>query len=213
MRNTIPTYCITLAMLILFTAFLIPEQAFAVDKRVKTIAVLPVHVNSIQDLDYIKKGMVQMFTSRLSWNKKVEVIAGNQIEYQIKDIKQMPENKLINEIAQQTHSDFALSCIVTELSGSFSIDARVFDIENKKYMAFFEHSKKIDDLIKKTDHITAAINKKIFGRVTASWENMEMEKQKYINELKRQNPENLIRNRQFKDSDDSPGWKIWKHLF
>jgi len=219
LRNTIPIYCITLAMLILFTVFFAPGQAFAVDKvdkvdkKVRTIAVLPVHVNSTQNLDYIKKGMVQMFNSRLSWNSKVEVISGNPIENQIKDLTQIPKNRLIHKIAQQTHSDFALFCIVTELSGSFSIDATVFDIENKQYMAFFEHSKKIDDLIKKTDHIVAAINKKIFGRVTVSWKNMEMEKQKHIKELKRQNPENLIRHHQSKDSDDSPGWKIWKYLF
>ncbi|MEN8210849.1 MAG: hypothetical protein ABFR31_03960 [Thermodesulfobacteriota bacterium] len=213
MRNTIPICSITLAILILCTAFFVPEHAFAVDKKIKTIAVLPVHVNSTQDLDYIKKGMVQMFNSRLSWNSKVEVISGNQIENQIEDLKQIPKNRLIYKIAQQTNSDFALSCIVTELSGSFSIDARVFDIENKKYMAFFEHSKKIDDLIKKTDHIAAAINKKIFGRVTVSWKNMEMEKQKHINELKRQNPEALIKDRQWENSEESYGWKIWKYLF
>jgi TolB-like protein len=213
LRNTVKIYCITLAVLILLPAFLGVEQAFATGTTVKTIAVLPVHVNSTQDLDYIKKGMAQMFDSRLSWNKKVAVISGDQIKDQIKEMKPISQAKLIHEIAEQTHSDFALSCIVTELSGSFSIDAKVYDIKNMKYMTFFENSKKIDDLIKKTDRIAAAINKKIFGRVTTSWKSMEMEKQEYINKLKRQNPENLIRHRQFKDSDDSPGWKIWKHLF
>jgi Tol biopolymer transport system component len=200
-------------MLILLPAFLGMEKVFATGTTVKTIAVLPVHINSTQDLDYIKKGMDQMFDSRLSWNKKVEVISGDQIKNQIKEIKHISKAKLIHEIALQTRSNFALSCIVTELSGSFSIDAKVYDIANMQYMTFFENSKKIDDLIKKTDRIAATINKKIFGRVTVSWKRMEMEKQDYINKLKRQNPENLIRHRQFKDSDDSPGWKIWKHLF
>jgi len=213
LRNIVKIYRITLAMLILLTTFLGVEQAFATGTTVKTIAVLPVHVNSTQDLDYIKKGMVQMFDSRLSWNKKVEVISGDQIKNQIKEIKHISKAKLIHEIAQQTNSDFALACIVTELSGSFSIDAKVYDIENMKYMTFFEHSKKIDDLIKKTDRIAATINKKIFGRVTVSWKRMEMEKQEYINRLKRQNPEYLIKNRHLEKSEESYGWKIWKHLF
>ena len=213
MRNTVQIYWITLAVLILLPAFLGIEQAFATGTTVKTIAVLPVHVNSTQDLDYIKKGMAQMFDSRLSWNKKVAVISGDQIKNQIKEIKHISKAKLIHDIAQQTHSDFALECIVTELSGSFSIDAKVYDIENMKYMTFFENSKKIDDLIKKTDHIAATINKKIFGRETVSWKRMEMEKQEYINNLKRQNPEYLIKNRQLKNSEESYGWKIWKHLF
>ncbi|MDA3918524.1 MAG: hypothetical protein PF690_16335 [Deltaproteobacteria bacterium] len=213
MKKTVQIYCITLAMLILLTAFLGAEQAFAIDKTVKTIAVLPVHVNSTQELDYIKKGIVQMFDSRLSWNKKVEVISGDRIKNQIKEINHISKAKLIQEIAQQTHSDFALSCIVTELSGSFSIDTKVYDIENMKYMTFFENSKKIDDLIKKTDRIAATINKKIFDRVTVSWKRMEMEKQEYINKLKRQNPEYLIKKRHLENSEESYGWKIWKHLF
>ena len=61
MRNTVKIYWITLAVLILLPAFLGVEQAFATGTTVKTIAVLPVHVNSTQDLDYIKKGMAQMF--------------------------------------------------------------------------------------------------------------------------------------------------------
>jgi len=213
LRNIVQIYCITLAVLILLPAFLGVEQAFATGTTVKTIAVLPVHVNSTQDLDYIKKGMDLMFDSRLSWNKKVEVISGDQIKNQIKEIKYISKAKLIHEIAQQTRSNFALSCIVTELSGSFSIDAKVYDIENMKYMTFFENSKKIDDLIKKTDHIAAIIHKKIFGRETVSWKRMEMEKQEYINKLKRQNPEYLIKNRHLKKSEESYGWKIWKHLF
>ena len=200
-------------MLILFISFLGTEHASADDKKVKTIAVLPVHVNSNQDLDYIKRGMIQMFDSRLSWNKKVEIISGNQIKNQIKNLEQMHGGRLIQKTAEQTRSNYVLSCIVTELSGSFSIDVKVYDIENMKYMTFFEHSKKINDLIKKTDRIAAAINKKILGRITASWKNVEMEKQEYINKLKRQNPENLIRQHQFKDRKDSPGWKIWKYLF
>jgi len=209
LKNNLPANCIIITMLILLISLWGTEHVSAVDKKVKTIAVLPVHVNSSQDLDYIKRGMVQMFNSRLSWNKKIEVISGNQI----KNLEQMHGSRLIHEAAEQTQSSYVLSCIVTELSGSFSIDAKVYDIENMQYMTFFENSKKIDDLIKKTDHITAAINKKVFGRVTTSWKSMEMEKQEYINKLKRQNPENLIKHRQFKDSDDSPGWKIWKHLF
>lgn len=213
MRNTVQIYGITLAVLILLPAFLGVEQVVATGTTVKTIAVLPVHVNSNQNLDYIKKGMAQMFDSRLSWNKKVAVISGDQIKNQIKEIKHISKAKLIHDIAQQTHSDFALDCIVTELSGSFSIDAKVYDIENMKYMTFFENSKKIDDLIKKTDHIAAIINKKIFDRETVSWKRMEMEKQEYINNLKRQNPEYLIKNRHLEKSEDAYGWKIWKHLF
>ena len=64
------------------------------------------------------------------------------------------------------------------LQEPFSIDAKVFDTDEKKYMAFFEQSKNSDDLIKKVDRIAAAINHKVFHRTTVTWEQMEQEKQK-----------------------------------
>ncbi len=214
MINTLSIYRITTVIFILIAAFpLLPGQAFASDTAVRRIAVLPVHVNSTQDLNYIKKGMAQMFDTRLSWNQKVEVVSGARIKKLTKESQNISRTNLIKKISDQTGSHFALSCIVTELSGSFSIDAKVYDIEKKKYMAFFEHSKKMDDLIKKTDRMAATINKKVFGHITGSWEKIEMERQKNIDRLKRRNPEYLIKNRRLEKDDDAYGWKIWKHLF
>jgi TolB-like protein len=202
-----------LAVLIVFFTFPVESQTAAINNSIKTIAILPFQINSSQDLSYIKNGMLHMFNSRLSWREKVNVISENQIKNQISDSKHLSGNKFIYNVGQQTHSDYIISGSVTELSGSFSIDARVYDIKNRRYMPFSEHSGKIDELIKKTDRIAARINKKVFERATASWKNIEKEKQEYINKLKRQNPEHLIPNRQWDNTEESPGWKIWKHLF
>ena len=61
--------------------------------------------------------------------------------------------------------------------------------------------------------VAALINKKVFDRTTVSWKKMDAEKQEYINRLKRQNPENLIRSRQNEEDEESYGWQIWKYLF
>ena len=119
----------------------------------------------------------------------------------------------IDDIARLTRSDFVLTGTLTRLSGSFSIDAKVYDIENKRYMAFFEQSKKSDVFINKVSRIAATINKKIFDRTTVTWEKMEEEKLAYIKEMKRKNPEYMMKTPQWQDTEESPGWKIWKYLF
>ena len=213
MKKNYLIYYIALVLLILLFAFSGEAQATENSKINKTIAILPFQINSSKDLTYLAKGMAQMLNSRLSWHQKVKVISEIQIKNQIPDIEHISTDKLISKVASQTHSDFVFSGSITELSGSFSIDTKVYDIKNKRYMVFFEHSKKIDNMIKKTDHIAALINKKVFDRTTVSWKKMDAEKQEYINRLKRQNPENLIRSRQNEEDEESYGWQIWKYLF
>jgi L-aminopeptidase/D-esterase-like protein len=79
-------------------------------------------------------------------------------------------------------------------------------------MSFFEQSKVNDDLIDKVDRIAATINKEAFNRSTVTYEQMEREKQAYINKLKRQNPEHLMKV-PASQQDQGPGWKVWEYLF
>jgi len=110
-----------------------------------------------------------------------------------------------------THSDYVLTGSVTKLAGAFSIDTKIYDIKNKRFMTFFEQSK-VPDLIDKVDQIAATINKKAFNRSTVTYEKMERKKQVYINKLKRQNPENLMKV-PAAQQDQGPGWKVLEYLF
>jgi spore coat protein CotH len=122
-------------------------------------------------------------------------------------------DELITAIAEKTDSQYVMTGAITQLAGSFSIDAKVYDIANKRYMAFFEQSKKSDDLIEKVDRIAASINQKVFDRSTVTWEKMEQERQKLINDYKRRNPEHLMQVPQGWQPKEEIGWKVWKYLF
>jgi len=178
-----------------------------------TFAVLPFTVNADKDIAYVKKGISQMFYSRLSWPDKVKVISSGQIEAQIKTVGKITGDKLIQTIANKTNSQYVLAGSITQLAGSFSIDAKVYDIPNKRYMAFFEQSKESDELIEKVDRIAASINQKVFDRSTVTWEKMEQERQKMINDYKRKNPEYLMQVPAGWQPKEEVGWKVWKYLF
>ncbi|MCP3872900.1 MAG: hypothetical protein GY699_07070 [Desulfobacteraceae bacterium] len=180
---------------------------------IKTIAILPFQINASQELDYIRNGMVRMFNSRLSWREKVTVIPKNAIAKHLPDLDDISGTERVARIARLTHSNFILTGSITGIGGAFSIDINVYDIENKRYITFFEQSKTIDTLIGKTDKIAAIINKKVFDRTTMSWEKIEQEKLAYIKELKRRNPEYMMQNPQWREKKESPGWKIWEYLY
>ncbi|MCF8092476.1 MAG: hypothetical protein K9K40_08440 [Desulfotignum sp.] len=180
-----------------------------------TIAVLPftIHASEPEDFSYIQKGVVNMLHTRLNWPDKVHLVPRKQIENVLGHLNKTDKNKILKQVADQTGTDLILDGSITKLAGSFSIDALVYDIKNKRYMAFFEQSKDSDELIEKVDRIAGGINKQVFDRTTTAWEKIEQERQAKINEMKRKNPEHLMQNPQWQQQDDSPGWKIWKYLF
>lgn len=186
------------------------------DQNIDKIAVLPLTINSPNDLNYISRGVGRMLYSRLSWPGKVTVVPPRQIDsLMAKPGGSMPTDKQVSLIAEKTASNYVMAGSITQLAGSFSIDAKVFDIPNKRYMAFFEQSDKEDELIAKVDRIAAAINKKIFNRETVTWSLIEKEKQARIDDNKRKNPEYLMNTlpNGWQPQKKNHGWKIWKYIF
>ncbi|PIE60974.1 MAG: hypothetical protein CSA29_05775 [Desulfobacterales bacterium] len=181
------------------------------------VAALPFSIQSDINMDYVKKGISRMLYSRLTWPEKVVVVPPEQINKTLALLPTpLPESQLVNVVAKETGSDYVLSGTITRFDGAFSIDAKVFDIDNKRYMAFSQRSGDIDDLIQKVDRIAAAINHRIFKRSTVTWEEMTQEQQKDLNDLKRKNPEYLMdqySNGQTESQKEKIGWKIWKYLF
>jgi hypothetical protein len=179
-----------------------------------TISVLPFTIHAAEDFSHIQKGVVHMLHARLAWPDKVRVVSKKQVRKVLENLTGADKNQVLTRVADRTDSDLIIDGSITKLAGSFSIDAMVYDLKNKRYMTFFEQSKDSDELIEKVARIAAGINKQVFDRSTIAWEKMEQERQARINELKRRNPEYLMQqNPQWQQQDDSPGWKIWKYLF
>lgn len=212
MKKTIVFHRILFATLIC-VLWLTHTLSAARAEGVKTMAVLPFTMNADENLTHIQNGIIYMLYSRLSWQKHVVVIPKQELQDQLSNIGAVKGNELIGKIAAQTNSDYVLTGSITKLAGSFSIDTQLYDIKNKRYMAFFEQSKDGDELIDKVDRIAATINKEAFDRATVTLERMEREKQAHMNQLKRQNPEHLMNVPAGQQQKKGPGWKIWEYIF
>jgi len=209
-----PNTLIKLIVPVLILGVLIfPYTGFAASPETLAVLSFAINAEKNKNLDYLKQGISTMFYSRLTSPEKVAVIPPKEMASLEPELKQLSGSELVHETARKTGSRYVLYGTITSLAGAFSIDAKVFDTAEKQYMAFFEQSKNSDDLIKKVDRIAAAINHKVFNRTTVTWEQMEQEKQKKLNELKNQNPENLMQVPTGWQREEKVGWKVWKYLF
>jgi TolB-like protein len=133
----------------------------------KRIALLPFKINSAQDLSFLKDGIFDMLTSRLTREGRVEVLGREQVE---EAVKTESASGKINEatarrIGTRLKADFALFGSLTVLGENVSIDAKMLDISGSKpTMAFFDQSQNLGAVITKINLIAADINEKMFGR-------------------------------------------------
>jgi TolB-like protein len=137
----------------------------------KRVALLPFKINSAQDLSFLKDGIFDMLSSRLSKSGQVEVLTREQTGAAIQ--AEAPSGN-INEstarrIGTRLKADFVLFGSLTVLGDNVSIDVKMVDISGSKpTMAFFDQSQDLGAVISKINLIAADINDKIFGQPQAT---------------------------------------------
>ena len=137
----------------------------------KRIALLPFKINSDKDLSFLKDGIFDMLTSRLSKEDQVEVLGRAQVE---EAIHSAAPSGVINEsaaraIGTRLNADFVLFGSLTVLGNNVSIDAKMLDVSGSKpTMTFFDQSQDLGAVITKINLIAADINDKVFGRTQAA---------------------------------------------
>jgi TolB-like protein len=133
----------------------------------KRIALLPFKINSAQDLSFLKDGIFDMFTSRLTQEGRVEVLSREQVEGAVQT---EAASGTINEttarrIGTRLKADFVLFGSLTVLGENMSIDVKMVDIAGgKPTMTFFDQSQDLGAVITKINLIAADINDKMLGR-------------------------------------------------
>jgi len=196
-------------LILSFSCSPLPAQA----KEIKSIAVLPFEMIAPEDLSYIRDGIVQMLHTRLVWKDKVTVTDQKTVETLLQGIKDKDSTRRIEALAKSTGSDYVLTGSITRFADAFSIDARVYDIQKKQWMAFSEQSTEINDLIPKMSAVSAKINKKIFDRETIIYTDLVRDEQEKFEQLKRQNPERMMpKIPEGEREKKSSLWRFWEYL-
>jgi TolB-like protein len=137
--------------------------------KVKKVAIVPFKINAEKDLSYLRDGIVDMLTSRLSVEDKVVVLCREEIASVIQTVSApMNENKA-REIGTRLGVDYVLFGSLTVFGDSVSIDAKMVDVSGEHpVLTFFNQSRGMDEVIPKINLFATDINEKAFDRAMPS---------------------------------------------
>ncbi len=151
-----------------FLAIVFGSMASATGKPLY-IAVVPFKINAEKDLTFLKDGIVDMFSSRLSWEDRVTVKSRQETAKALEAVAGPLNESKAQEIGVKLGADYVLFGSLTVFGNSVSIDAKVVDVSGTRPpLAFFNQIHGIEKVIPEINLFALDINEKVFGRVMPS---------------------------------------------
>ena len=151
-------YVLCLLIILLATGSL-----WAKDKY--TVTILPFALNSADNIDYVKKGISEMLTTRISIPNKIEVTDKDAVAAEIKKSK-IKEITLVDayNLGKKLKSDYIVWGSITKIGNSLSIDGKLIDIvASKSDIGIFTQSQNLDEIMPKINDFSQRIVQHILG--------------------------------------------------
>lgn len=149
-------FCLTI---ILF----VTGSVLAKDKY--TVTILPFSVHSAENIDYVKQGIEEMLTSRLSASDKIILTDADAVVKELKKskIKEISANNVLN-LGKKLNSDYVVWGSITKIGSSISINGKLLDVTNPKSdIGVFTQAQTLDDVIPKINDFSENIMRNILG--------------------------------------------------
>ncbi|MBF0378881.1 MAG: VCBS repeat-containing protein [Desulfamplus sp.] len=129
------------------------------------IAILPFEINAQQNLDFLKNGIQDMLTSRLSFKDQIKVIEKESVYKVASDTKGFTGESFALLVGGKLKADFVIHGSVTIIGNSTSIDSKLIDISGKNQpISFFKQSSDPSGVIPAINQFATTINETIFNR-------------------------------------------------
>ena len=155
-----------IGLILIVASVCTPPSAFA--KPVQ-VAVVPFKVNAEKDLSFLRDGIVDMLSSRLSWADKVTVVNRQKTQKALETVAGPLNEVKAREMGAKLGADYVLFGSLTVIGNSTSIDAKMVDVTGEKQtLSFFNQSQGMDQVIPSINLFASDINEKEFGRVMPS---------------------------------------------
>jgi TolB-like protein len=159
---------IVLSMLFLLIMSFNSNSAFAKHYRV---AIIPFKINAEKDMTFLKDGVFDMLSSRLSSGENVEIVGRQETEKVAKSVEGILNEGKAREVGAKLEADYVLFGSLTIFGDSVSFDSKMVDVTGGgETLAFYKQTRGIGEVIPKINNFTEEINEKVFGRVMPSKE-------------------------------------------
>ncbi len=161
---------------IIFFLFLSLFLASVSAKGPLRVAILPFQIHSAENLGYLKEGVYDIISSRLTASGEIHAIGKSGIE---RVLAEMRPQRLTEEVAREAgrrlEADYVVLGSITKIGDFISLDARLIDIEGQKPPSgVFAQTKGLDQLMAKVDEFARDIGGKILGKPTVIGEKGEV---------------------------------------
>ncbi len=154
-------------LVLLFSLLVIASGGGTADEPSRVV-IVPFKMNADRDLSFLKEGIVDMLTSRLSWGDTV-VVSREDTGHALKDVSVPINEEIARAIGARLQADHVLFGSLTIFGNSISLDAKMVDVHQKRpTLAFFKQSQEVDEVIPQIDLLATQINETVFGRPVAA---------------------------------------------
>jgi TolB-like protein len=138
--------------------------------NVYKVAILPFVINSRENLDYLRDGIHDILTSRITVENRIAVIDRSVVErilYEVRPIRL--DETVAREIGLKAGADYVVLGSLTKVGDYVSLDARLISVSGDKppLTAYTQH-KGMDDVMVKIGEFAEDIGEKILGRRVAT---------------------------------------------
>jgi len=133
--------------------------------KVYKVAILPFMIHSQENLDYLREGIYDILTSRITVEGRIVVMERSVVERALYEEKPTRLDEAATKIGMKIGADYIVLGSITKVGDYISLDARLVSItEEKPPLSAFTQHKGIDDVMVKIGDFAQDIGYKILGR-------------------------------------------------
>lgn len=158
---------VTIFSLIFFLTLSIAYQSLSQTKTtVYKVAILPFLIHSQENLDYLREGIYDILSSRISSEERIVIIERSLVEGALYEERPMRLDETVaKSIGMKLGADYVVLGSLTKIGNYISLDARLLSVsEEKPSIGVFTQHKGLDDVMVKIGDFAREIGFRILGR-------------------------------------------------
>jgi TolB-like protein len=128
------------------------------------VALLPVAINSPEDLQYLRQGVYAMFSSRVELPGRVVVMERAAVKKAVAQFPGEIDSETARKIGETLGADFVVFGSLTKLGDSASLDLRVMEVKGgKPASSVYVQARKLEEIIAQMDDLARKVDERILG--------------------------------------------------
>ena len=127
------------------------------------VVIVPFEIHADRDLSFLKEGIVDMLTSRLTSEESV-VIVGAERDQVLQEVSVPIDEKTARAMGARLQADYVLFGSLTALGSSVSLDGRMVDVhERRPTLTFYKQCKEMGEVIPQINLFATEIRERVSG--------------------------------------------------